>query len=656
MKLLSVGLKAFLIFCLCISHAVQAQVDTAKFKRLSDSLNRYIHSDTDKAFEILKEMDAVSAMAPISKARIEYLNQMGALKRMSRDIAGSIKLHQESIEKSRKLKDEESLVRSMFNLAVSYGDAGELTRSIQAMREIEEKINAGGKDYNIRTKLYANLTSLYASLKEEKSAYRYNNLLKNTMENRKDSLSYYLMQFYLLENDEKFSETIELGNEVFTKIEKIESYYLYQFNFYLGQAYLKLNDYDNGAKYLFRAKEIAELLKVESASFYAILADYYKDTKDYNKAILYYNKLATLSIEEGSLVHHMDALNGLALSYEKTGQFKKGLEMKNKAVVLSDSLNGIERRKAILDLDSKYDLKAKQDTIRRNRAFMAIQEKQLSSERRLNNVSLGFVIVFFIFSALLYLSYKKLRQTNVALSEERKNLTVEKKKLIEINKVKDKLFAVISHDLRSPIASLANTLTLYNEEKQSKPLQNTLLSLSNIQLILSNLLNWANLQIRDSDPSFSQVNVSILMDTVIGQVDSQARAKSIDILPTYAGDEEVWTDEHFLQIVLRNILTNAIKFTPEEGVIKIALGKEQSRLSIKIRDSGIGISAEKLPEIFSYPRSLEGTTGEKGTGLGLTLSKELVDKIEGEITIKSKPNVGTEVNILLPLKESEILV
>jgi signal transduction histidine kinase len=650
-----VRFKLVLIFISCCANTVSAQVDAVRFKRLSDSLKIYMYTDADKASEILKQMDFVSKVAPLSIYRVDYLNQLGASKRMARDIKSSIKLHQEAISVSRKLKLEEPILRSTFNLAVSLADAGQLDKSISIMRELEEKISKTGKDYGLRQLLYANLTSLYASLNETKSAYRYNDMLKSTMKSRKDSLSYYLMRFYLLENDKKFSETVELGKEVFTKIKEIENYYLYQFNFYLGQAYLKLNDYDNGAKHLFRAKEIAELLKVESASFYSILANYYIDTKDYNKAILYYNKLETLSIEEGSLVMHMHALNGLSVSYEKTGQFKKGLETKNQAVLLTDSLNGIERRKAILELDAKYDLKEKERTIEQQKNTNKLQKQVIKIEARRKNTLGVLLAVSLLFLGVAIYLMRVLKLSREKIEKQRNKIGDYAASLENANKTKDKLFAVISHDLRSPIASLANTLALYNDEKQSKPLQNTLMSLANIQLILSNLLNWANLQIRNSDPTFSEVNIGILLEPIITQVQTQANAKSINIITQYAHHQDAWTDEHYLQIVLRNVLTNAIKFTPENGGIRISTSQADENLKVTIRDSGVGIEAEKLAGIFDYPISKEGTSGEKGTGIGLTLSKELVEKIGGSIVIKSKAGLGTEVRISIPIK-NDILI
>jgi two-component system sensor histidine kinase/response regulator len=258
------------------------------------------------------------------------------------------------------------------------------------------------------------------------------------------------------------------------------------------------------------------------------------------------------------------------------------------------------------------------------------------------------LIVSITFLAIAIFQIIKTQDENKKLIGRYNKTVIEIKRLEEVNKMKDKVFAQISHDLRLPISSLTNSLSLYNEEKQSKLLDDTLFSLSNIQLTLNNLLKWASIQIKNAEPVFSLVHTSVLLDSVLKQLESQISAKSLKVLRLYTQDYQVKTDEHYLQIAVSNLLSNAIKYTPIGGAIKVNIYKSSNDVCISIRDSGEGIPNENLDKIFNYSISKIGTAGERGTGLGLSLTKEVVKKISGRITVESRIGVGSEFTIFLP--------
>jgi signal transduction histidine kinase len=222
--------------------------------------------------------------------------------------------------------------------------------------------------------------------------------------------------------------------------------------------------------------------------------------------------------------------------------------------------------------------------------------------------------------------------------------------LANTNQSKDKLFALLAHDLKSPIANLVNSLELWKNDKVDgfkttigRSFLQVYHELENVQLILNNLLQWSSLQLKDSTPHFQVVSLNQLMNFVIKQVETTATEKRITIINNLT-ESNIWADENQIQIVLRNIISNSLKYTPEDGFIKISSNSSSDNaIALIIRDNGLGISPENLQYIFQYPISQNGTKGEKGTGIGLSLAKELIEKNGGSIEIKSVLNKGTEV-------------
>ncbi len=218
---------------------------------------------------------------------------------------------------------------------------------------------------------------------------------------------------------------------------------------------------------------------------------------------------------------------------------------------------------------------------------------------------------------------------------------------------------MLGHDLRSPVTKLANTLSVWygqlntNQKKQIVQVQQ---ELDNVQLILNNLLQWASLQIRDSPPHFESISLQALVGGIIRQVVNSSKEKTITIINDVA-KEYVLGDEYQIQIVIRNLLSNALKFTSKGGFVKVLSIYEvhDQTVLLIIRDTGIGMNAQELAQVFNYPISQHGTNGEKGTGIGLSLCKELVEKNHGSIHINSALNKGTEVILKLPIAKSLII-
>lgn len=231
----------------------------------------------------------------------------------------------------------------------------------------------------------------------------------------------------------------------------------------------------------------------------------------------------------------------------------------------------------------------------------------------------------------------------------------------ELNKLiasKDKFFSIIAHDLKGPIGNLNSFLIFMGDhaDKLSKEdLHKNILSLQNsskkIQDLLENLLTWARSQKGDIEYKPDKFNLKRLIQSNMLLFESAAKNKKISISCDVDEGVSAYFDYEMIKTVFRNLINNAIKYTNENGSILIYYKELDQKIEISIKDSGIGMDksiSENLFRIDVKHFSTNGTKGEKGTGLGLILCKEFIDKHNGEIWVESKEGTGSEFKFTLP--------
>ncbi len=261
--------------------------------------------------------------------------------------------------------------------------------------------------------------------------------------------------------------------------------------------------------------------------------------------------------------------------------------------------------------------------------------------------------VYACYTMVVILMATGILYTRIAYNKQRMVLQTEALALEKLNSEKNKLFSIISHDLRAPIGSIKqyfsflkdNSLT--DEEKQL--IENGLIkSTDEAYELLDNLLVWAKTQLGGSKPFIAHLNVSKTLESIVSQVETAAEQKGIRLI-TQIGNVGVAADKNMLQLVIRNLLLNAIKFSVSGDVIDFIVYVKEDQAIFKIEDSGIGISEELKKAIFSLDvKSNLGTQREKGTGLGLVLCKEYTQLQNGKIWFESELGIGSTFFVSLP--------
>lgn len=273
-----------------------------------------------------------------------------------------------------------------------------------------------------------------------------------------------------------------------------------------------------------------------------------------------------------------------------------------------------------------------------------------------------FTLLFFL---LLYLYLIHLKKTNFdqkklinELQVKKEKLKASESKLKELNDTKDKLFSIIAHDLKSPFNSilgfsdlLSKNIEKNNTEKNRNFAEQINISAKFTLNLLNNLLTWAKSQTGQIEFKPEKVVISEMIKEILESLSLSAKIKEITLSFFQSEDIEVFADPNMLQTIIRNLLSNAIKFTNEGGEINIYTILNNSQLEIRISDNGIGIEDELKNQLFSLGenKSTRGTANEKGSGLGLILCKEFVEKHGGKIFIESELGKGSDFIFTIPI-------
>lgn len=293
-----------------------------------------------------------------------------------------------------------------------------------------------------------------------------------------------------------------------------------------------------------------------------------------------------------------------------------------------------------------------------------IRESELTREREVRSLfTIASVILGFLFLALVVFTIqnrrfaKSLQKQQAELIEKNANILEQKEKLDQLNTVKDRFFSIISHDLRNNLTTMKLYFDLISN-KDYVPQDNGEItkqisgSVENTIDLLENLLVWASTQIKGVPIDIQKLHMHTLVQENINLLSGAAHQKNITLQNNVTEDAVAFGDIDMINLVMRNLITNAIKFTGENGLVSVHSTTENNNRIIAIQDNGVGMSLENMEKLFNqhlHPTT-KGTANEKGTGLGLILCKDFITRNGGNIWVESTKNKGTTFFFSLPLQ------
>jgi signal transduction histidine kinase len=359
---------------------------------------------------------------------------------------------------------------------------------------------------------------------------------------------------------------------------------------------------------------------------------------DPTNALFYWKQALQLSESRNAYKEQVDELNAIADIYEHQQDYKAAYNARKKQYQLADEFFYKKMSKQIVSLQDAFEL---------NQSKARVQELRFANnkqalERKVILIIMAGIIIIFVILAFYYF---KTRQLNRLLHKTNTDLQ-------ESNTVKDKLFSVLGHDLRSPFISVLNLLQIIDDdlepEQRKEILQRLEISTTASLETLDSLLRWGQMQIKGIPLNQTALQSTPLIERAVIFLSGVAESKGIKIINTVAADTVVIADADHFEFIIRNLLSNAIKFSKPGGEVLVYATITGSQVAITVKDAGIGIAPHKLAGIFSLgTESTRGTDNESGTGLGLLLCKEFIEINGGSIAAESKPGSGSAFTITL---------
>ncbi len=580
-------------------------------------------SNYKKAIEYSKKSYNLFEKMGKSGEKARVLNSLGNVYKRIGDYEKSVENFLASLKIYKKIEDSVKVSYVMNNLGVLYLEMGEYEKSLEfhlQNLEVRRELNVSN-EHVIKTLM--NIGAVYRETNENNKAIDYYNEAINLID----------------ENTSKYSQLLLLQN--------------------MGDIY-QIKRYFKSAKYYYlKALKIEKEIGEQDILIYTLqgLGNVLIMEGNFNEGLSYLLKAFSLAKEQGNLLKQKRLSESLIWAYEKADDYKNSFSYQKIYQSVSDSLLGIEKIKQITELEQRYEaekrdqqivfLEKEQEIQKLNLSKKTIEANQKSFQRNILIVFALLAIVFVVFLA----------RKNKKINEQRAEIADRNEKLLKSNKTKDRLFQIIAHDLRSPLVSIESITQLipYWVEEQDyeslSRLSKTLeLSVNNVLSLIDNLLNWALSQQGKFPYNPESFKIIETIQDAISLYIPIAQIKNIDLQFSSSKDSIVFADKNMFLTIIRNLLNNAIKFTPEKGKINIGVDINQQFANVWIKDSGIGISADKKDAVFELANgNTQGTKGETGKGLGLFFCKEFVHINNGDIYIESEEGKGTTIIFTLPL-------
>tara|TARA_R110001606_G_scaffold9783_1_gene41927 strand:+ start:185 stop:2233 length:2049 start_codon:yes stop_codon:yes gene_type:complete len=625
---------------------------------------------------------------------IDNLNQLSYYQRLIEQDSMLVN-SERALALSKKNKYIQGELEALANLATLYLYTGQTDKSIEFSLETiknpelssfpktEMKIyNILGQGYYFKNDYPSTYTQFLHTLAiAEKNSDQFHLFRMNMnlgtifsrLEDNEEALKYYAVAFKHVKNlKDPTKEAMMLSNMAFLNIELGN----------LNQAKIEL---DETLALLEKNKQTTWL-----AWTFSTLGLYYLTLNDFDNALVNYQKSLDMHDEFNDVKAKADIKYGLGRSYLGLNNLIKAEANINESVTLyasSDYDTGLEKAYRTL-----YEISKSKDDVAESLKYLELTEKlsndnfkkknrrnltmlnaKLNFEKETENLKAqnelainqqrkyvkwalaalftSLVIVFLILNA-----NKREKLLNKKLANQAKILNKNQEALTQINSNQDRLFSIVGHDLRGPIISLNEILTLYLEDPEGKDYFEKFApqlkeDLEQVQFTMDNLLHWGKTQMQGNTINVRSISVRNELDIILQLYRNEINKKAITINNQVAVNHSVFADLQQFNVIFRNLINNAIKFTPNEGMITIKTKIKDKNLVIQVSDTGVGMTESDVQKLFSDTENFSnyGTNLEKGTGLGLRLVKAMVIKNSGEIIVKSEPNKGSQFIVQLPV-------
>lgn len=459
----------------------------------------------------------------------------------------------------------------------------------------------------------------------------------------------------------------------------------------LGAVYNQLKQYDSALYFLNKGLALAKPHedKIDITSFYNNLGNVYYGKKDYSKALGFFQRIYALHTRDSSLadlwtddlniadvfiemqntdsgyVYAMQALrlakklnarskeadsySMLSKLYSRKGDYKIAYDYQQKWYNIDTSLVNTGTNETIAGLQEKFNAKEREQA---NRLLQAQVEKEHFRNKAITLLALAAAIIAIIIALLLI----QKRRANTKLQYKNEFINRQNEKLAELNFEKNSLISIVSHDLSTPFAAIKMWLNILDDdtsnltEEQKKSIERIRQSAGKGELLIRSILDVEKAETNQHKVELENFDLKVFVENIVGDFQPAASGKNIQLhFETPEKHVYLVSDKQLVSRICENLFSNAIKYSPPDKNVWISLADSNDAVNIKVKDEGVGINPDELPNLFSkYSKiSSKPTAGEASTGLGLSIVKRIVEELNGSVFCESEPGKGSLFTVVL---------
>jgi signal transduction histidine kinase len=589
----------------------------------------------------------------------------------------AIEYQEKAIKIYTELGDSSYLVGCYNNLGVLYSYGTDQKTSLEYFIKAMNLAENLHETFAL-SEAYSNIGSFYEYLKEYGSALKYYNkalevdLKMNNLHNI--ALSYITVGSIniKLQRFENARDSLKKAEKLIKQVK--DNYRKTELFINLADYYIETNQFDSAYNHILLAKKInrnnnydrlnADILSLEGDLLFK-QKKYRECLPLYDKAIEIYNKLQ---------VHDnlYDIYINKSTACSQLGKHDKAYEILQLAQKLNDDFKPNEIARILGDFEHSETLKEEKAKLRLEQEIQFQKNKNeiILIRAKLHGAVVSIVFLIIVIALVIYFyiekrkhnslleqNFKTIQEQKTLLEENFVNLKNNEKKLSQLNATKDKFFSIIAHDLKNPFSVLIGLSDIVisdpdvrNSEEFEQIIDGIFQTAKSGYSLLENLLEWARSQTGDLEYKPELVNINEIITSNISLFKETAKAKKIEIRNLISTEQNVYADYNMVNFIVRNLMNNAIKFSFQNSKIDIKEQQKDGFHTFTIQDYGVGMKKELLEKLFKIESTnpKPGTANEMGTGLGLIICKEFVEKNGGEIWVESEEGNGSSFHFSLP--------
>jgi len=631
--------------------------DTAYVNMLNNKSRELYMSDPKKALEFAIKGKEISTLTGYKKGLANSLLSMGSAYYFQNDFQKALDNFSLAKNLYREIDDSKGLANCLNNIGLVFIDLNKYALAQEYFMNALLLYDSIGFN-NGKITGYNNMARIYYQTGNPDKAIEYfNYALEVYASTEEPDINAYIMCYnniaIILLEQKKYQSALDnlfKAKEIALNNNLKKQLSLIYIN--MSHVYLAQNETKSAINCLENMMQIADEFDDDIALINAHIqfANIYSKKRDFHQSVDYGKKAMKIATELGLIDMQMAAHNILYNTYKELGKYEDALKHLESYKALNDSVFSAQKNKQLLEVEAVYQIEKKEKENELLKKDNIIKDLDiLRKEKQRNYLLVGIFLIISFAVAVLYF-YTNKKKANTILQEQRNKLKYINGKLNEALALKDKFLSILSHDLRSPVIALGNSLKkLKNTDLQrnsddfQKQIELFEKQYETTKELLENLLLWANAQSDKLPFNKEKLVLKKIIENCTSVYTEAAQLKDVELITSNSEILEVSADKFMLESIFRNLISNALKFSFKGGQINISIKEEAENILVTVSDTGIGMSEDELEKLFSAGQnfSKSGTSGEKGTGLGLLLCKEFVEKNGGTIWVESSKGKGS---------------